>query len=109
MIGSVSSTMVTIKLLVAVLPAASEAVRVTVTGEFATLNVLPLVGDAVKEVTPQLSDALASIQFKICPQEAEDAKIVVSEGVPVITGSSSSITVMLKDAMESLPLTSMAV
>jgi len=63
----------------------------------------------VNVATAQLSEAVGSVHVTTALQLPASLVCVMSAGVPEITGSSSSVTVMLKLDVVELPAASIAV
>src|SRR6185436_341258 len=92
--GASSSVTVTLKVQVAML-APSVAVQVTVV--WPTEKVLPLAGEQLTLTTPaQLSRAVGAVQLTTAPHLSASVPWAMSDGQPLITGASSSVTVTLK-------------
>ena len=60
-------------------------------------------------VEPQLSESVGSVQVTVATQASASVSWVMFAGVPEMAGASSSVTVIVKLALELLPLTSMEV
>ena len=58
---------------------------------------------------PQLSVAVGAVQVWTAVQSSASLDNVMSEGIPAMTGSSSSVMVTVKLAAAMLPASSMAV
>src|SRR6185503_8115438 len=94
MTGASSSVMVTLKLQEELLPP-SVAEQVTVVGP--TGKTLPLAGAHVTLTGPaQLSFAVGAVQLTTAPHLSASVPWAMSDGQPLITGASSSVTVTLK-------------
>ena len=107
MAGSSSSVTVTVKVLVVVLPWMSVAVKVTVVEP--TGKVSPLSWLEVNVAIAQLSAALGAVKETAALQLPASLVCVMSAGVPLVEGASSSVTVTLKLADVELPALSTAV
>ena len=107
MAGASSSVTVMSKEDVLTLPWMSVAVYVTVV--VPTAKASPGLCVEVKVSTAQLSLAVGSVHVTAAEQSPASLVCVMSAGVPAMTGSSSSVTVMSKDEVVVLPWMSVAV
>ena len=74
-----------------------------------TAKVSPLLWVEVNVDTAQLSDAVGSVQLTAAEQLPASLVCVMSAGMPLMVGSSSSVTVTLKVDEVVLPWMSVAV
>jgi len=74
-----------------------------------TAKVSPGLWLDVNVSTAQLSDAVGSVQLTTAEQSPASAVWVMSAGVPLMVGSSSSVTVTVKELVVVLPWMSVAV
>lgn len=107
MVGLMLSVMVTVNELVAILPFTSVAVYITVVTPAGKVD--PLVWLEVRDAMPQLSLAVGAVQVATLSQVPIAIFMVMLEGVPVMTGSSLSLTVMVNEPVAMLPAASVAV
>ena len=105
--GSSSSFTVTVKLIVVSLPAASSAVYITVV--VPTSNVSPLLWVELRVVPGQLSSAVGAVQVTSALHRPTSLDTMMLLGVSEMVGASSSVTVMVKLAVDEFPWMSVAV
>ncbi len=106
-VGSSSSVTVTVKAMLLMLPWMSVAVQVTVVTPIS--KKFPEEELQVTISIPQLSEAVGSVQVTTAPQTPGSLVWVMSAGMPLIVGASSSVTVTVKLAVVLVPLESVAV
>ncbi len=102
-VGLMVSTTVMTKLSLYVLLAASVAVYVMVCGPLAKVEFGASPAVRAMLSPGQLSEAVGSVQFKVASQAPPATYSVVSLGIPSMPGSSSSVTVTVKLALNTLP------